>query len=366
VTLSTVFVFWLIGCLQVLGAPLRPSLKVSEPRTRSQEPKLQGPQLQGPRHERLNRPLDLNKRRAPASKLEPLVEGVTEVGSGGARRILLRLPTAPNREVAGPNTLVLIPPGLSTGDPLSVVVFFHGFHGCLRVTPGNASGPCRSGRGARMAVPLHLEENFLASRVKAILVIPQLGFDNESSDPGRLGRRDGLSHFLESVFQSEMVRPIIGVQRSDHLHRLVLVSHSAGFSTVALLLQNQGSMIDEVYLLDAFYGANGAFSNWIRHAARTGRFTQASERPARFASLFRRDPPQFRTLQNSLSFAEGLRANAFGGLLPAEAIFVRRTPALLTIEEARARLIFARVPGEHPDVARQNFRALLVGSDLPR
>lgn len=345
----------MIGNPQAHGAPVRPGLEGVEIKTQQQS-QVQPPKLS----------LRSKKKRYPASTLEPLVEGVTEIGSGGARRILLRLPTAPNLDVPGPNTLVVVPPGLATRDPLSVVVFFHGFHGCLRITPGTASGPCRPGRGARIAAPLYLEENFLASGVKAILVFPQMGFDNESSEPGRLGRRDGLPRFLERVLQSELVKPYIGVQRLDQLHRLVLATHSAGFSTVALLLQNQGSMIDEVYLLDAFYGADSAFRNWILRAARQGRFSGAAERPARFASLFRRDPPQFRTLQNSLSLAEGLRASASQSNLPADAIFVRRTAGLLRENEARARVVFARVPGEHPDVARQNFRTLLEGSDLPK
>lgn len=109
-----------------------------------------------------------------------------------------------------------------------------------------------------------LREQLEASRLNAILVVPQGPKDAPDSGDGKIELDDdGFARFVASVLDYLHASKIVP---GTALGKLVVTAHSGGYGAVGGLLTRGGlnDKITDVLLYDALYGYFDAFANWVR------------------------------------------------------------------------------------------------------
>lgn len=141
------------------------------------------------------------------------------------------------------------------------MVYIHGFRNCVQNCVENTGSACTPGGPVRNAYGLI--DQFDAARVRALLILPEVRYDEASSDPGRLGVSGGFRAFMEELL-SEALAPVLGVHHVDDLRRVVVMSHSGGFQVAAALATVGGvPQVREVDLLDSLYGSTNSFDRFV-------------------------------------------------------------------------------------------------------
>ncbi len=141
---------------------------------------------------------------------------------------------------------IFVPQGFRPGAATNFVVHFHGW----------------SNNVDSVLSQYRLIEQFCASRVNAILVVPQGPRNAPDSYGGRLEDPDGFKRFIGNV---------MSVLRSDHIVRssrvgkIVLTGHSGAYHAISYILMRGGltSRISDVILFDALYGQTEKYVHWI-------------------------------------------------------------------------------------------------------
>lgn len=199
-------------------------------------------------------------------------------GGGGAGRGLTLLPElrAGAFDLPGrPGAAVRVPPGYRPDRPLDLALYFHGHNGCVTTLLGSERRPCRAGGPARN--PSRLAEQIDASGANAVLVMPQLKFEEASGAPGRLARAGGMAALLEEVLG--LLAPALGARRFADVRRVSMMGHSGGYYAMGAILKagDLGDRVAEVALLDALYGEAPTFEAWVaRRASLGGRYRYAN------------------------------------------------------------------------------------------
>jgi len=136
---------------------------------------------------------------------------------------------------------------------VDLVVFFHGYSTTVR-----------------QALRQHrLREQFVASNRNAVLLIPQLAKNSETSHPGKLDKAGGFNAMIdEAINETEAIKTAIGPHGG--IGRVILAAHSAGYHALARSLQRGGLPVSEVYLFDAMFGFHQVYVDWIEKSR--GRF----------------------------------------------------------------------------------------------
>ncbi len=132
-----------------------------------------------------------------------------------------------------------------------VVVFFHGWYGCLRVLLGSDHAPCQPGKPTRIS--LDLVGQFDAAGVDALLVVPQLAFDEASSVPHGLARPGRFGSMLGRDPGPARSWLVAYLPDSRALGRVILVGHSGAYLPLGRALGVGGVDVSEVWMMDAFY-----------------------------------------------------------------------------------------------------------------
>jgi hypothetical protein len=165
------------------------------------------------------------------------------------------------------------PPGFDAQRPLSLVVFLHGYSGCVPVLMGR--GECR----CRPQDPPHegwdLGRYHDAAHTNTLFVVPQLALMQRNGQPGTFAQPGAFRAFLDELLAGP-ISELLGNTRSwKDLASLHLVAHSAGYQTALAILEHGGvtERIKSVVLLDALYGETPRFARYIEaHAGQGLRF----------------------------------------------------------------------------------------------
>ena len=166
-----------------------------------------------------------------------------------------------------PDVLVHIPTSFDTRGPLNVVVYLHGWNGCIAVTAADQDAPCSPDGRTRSA--MSVVSQFDRGQPDAVLLLPQLAFDRPTTAPGRLGERGGFRALLAELLEQPDVASLLGGPHSpEGLGRVVLFAHSAAYVPAAAMLERGGVDVDDVFLLDAVYRNLPAFASWGASHAR--------------------------------------------------------------------------------------------------
>ena len=204
------------------------------------------------------------------SASEPSDGGATDGGSAAAATYLLTLdagafpPTA-----AYPSALVYLPRGFDPTPPLSVVVFLHGFSNCVENVVRDAGGECTPDGGTRAAYSLSAQLE--ATNKNALLLVPEIDYDQQTGAPGNLGTSDGFKALLAETL-ADLTGPLRGATVAD-VGTLIVTSHSGGYQAAAGIASKGGVPVDEIDLFDSLYGNITDFDNWAKAVGAGKRFT---------------------------------------------------------------------------------------------
>jgi hypothetical protein len=165
--------------------------------------------------------------------------------------------------------LVVIPPQFDVRKPATLVVFLHGNEATLE----------RDVR-VRQQVPQQLAR----SGLNAVLVAPQLAYDARDSSPGRFWVRGAFAQFLDEA--ADQAAAVAGDARLKQVLRrapVVLVAYSGGYYPAAFALSRGGAdhRMHGVVLLDALYGQEDKFADWVIRHHHDAFFVSAYTEPAR-------------------------------------------------------------------------------------
>lgn len=158
-----------------------------------------------------------------------------------------------------PSVLVYIPSGFLAEPPYDLIVYVHGHNNCVVNVVKETGGTCSTGGPTRGASNLinQLED----TNKNAILVLPEVKFEQANGDPGKLGTTDGLKNFLAELLPK--LEPQLGPAGVADIGNLILMSHSGGYWALAKMATIGGLPVDEVHLLDSLYGYESTFQDWI-------------------------------------------------------------------------------------------------------
>jgi hypothetical protein len=250
-----------------------------------------------------------------------------------------------------PDVAVHVPPGFDATSRPGLILYFHGWEGCVASTFAADDEVCSDGGPPRAGSDLAAQVD--AAGVNALLVAVELRADMATGEPGALAMPGGLRDLLRELFAGDL-RDALGCTLDvDALDRVVVVAHSGGYQAAASVVElGDVPRITEVDLLDALYGADDVFLRWIE--TQRSRFDPRGVDGLRFVDLF--------TCCGGT--ADGSRALAArtGGALHAAglagALFVDDGESALDPIQLTHPVVFKRVPDPHGALPRAYLGAL--------
>ncbi|HEY5925967.1 MAG TPA: hypothetical protein VIV11_29970 [Kofleriaceae bacterium] len=251
-----------------------------------------------------------------------------------------------------PNVVVYAPHNFDPALPLELVVYLHGFNNCAENVIGDSAGLCTASGSPRPAAALASQLD--SSARNALLVVPQLGFDTSSSNPGALGVADGFRALLAETL-SALPSPLGPLDLAAR-RRVIVASHSGGYTAAAAIASAGGIAIDELWLLDSLYGQTAQFDGWVM--ADIASFSSPPDR--RFANVYTAGAG---TRTNSEAMAT--RAASWVAADPSALVDDRTTMPIADADLGRG-LVFKLSELSHDDVPRTYFARLLSTSPLAR
>jgi hypothetical protein len=234
-----------------------------------------------------------------------------------------------------PDVAVHVPPGFDATRRPGLVVYFHGWNGCVEASTGDADMPCQEGGDPQPAS--HLAAQLDDARVNAVLVAIELRAGMPTGEPGALASPGGLRALLRELFDAHLDLAL-GESAPcplevDSLDRVLIVAHSGGYQAAAsVLARGDVPAITEVVLLDALYGADEVFASWVRGAV--ARFDASR----RFVDLYT-------CCGGTLERSRALAALASGPLVLDDDGDAEVDPASLELP-----VVFKRVPRAHGEL----------------
>lgn len=249
-----------------------------------------------------------------------------------------------------PSVVAVVPHGFHATKPLPVVIWLHGLGNCALNVVRDDDSECTPGAGTRTS--FGLATTLGASRRNALLIVPEIGFDSASDDPGSLAVPGGLRALLAETLHD--LKPIVGPLTVDDLDPIILAAHSAAWRASSAILEAGDVRVTELWELDSLFGGIPDFVGWIRMDL----------------SSFVGVPPERRfvtvytdlTDANSINLAETAEID---WLPDAGAVLDDRGTDQVPDDALRVGVVFKRSELEHSELARVWWRPLLVTSRLP-
>ena len=247
-----------------------------------------------------------------------------------------------------PDALLHVPRGAHLDGPFHVVLFLHGYSGCVEVLASSElSVRCRPSlpeSGTNRGMPgFGVVEAHDAAGTDTLLLIPQLAWMEREGSPGRLGRPGETRALIEEALTAADLSPALA--------SVTVVAHSAAFESTLAVIRQGGLEEDlrSVVLLDALYSGGPAFLAWARAGT--------DARPRTLVSIYTGGTPRRQT--------EALIPDARRALGSGLWIDPPELGALAALR-APARAVFLHVRGAHGDVPRRQLGPVLAALDLPR
>jgi hypothetical protein len=252
-----------------------------------------------------------------------------------------------------PDVAVHVPPGFDATRRPGVVLYFHGWNGCVATALGDDDSPCSEGGDLRRASSLASQVD--DARVNALLVAVELRVDQTSGDPGQLAMPGDLRELLRELFTEHLAEPLGCTLEVGQLDRVAVVAHSGGYQAAASAVRHgQLPQIAEIDLLDALYGADDVFSEWVKDAATN------SGQKARFVDLY---TSAGGTLERTRALATVAR-DAAGAYV--DRVWDDDSEADLLAEALARPVVFQRTTRGHSDLPRAYLKDLIQSSGFAR
>jgi len=175
------------------------------------------------------------------------------------------LKSAAFRTPGAPSVIVHAPPGWNPRAPLHLVVFLHGYDGCVNVLMAEGASRCKPGAPEREGWNLGAQHD--AAATNTLFVVPQLAFAQRNGNPGAFGKAGGFRAFLEELLRDGLGKQLGGSRRFKDIASLTLIAHSGAYQA-ALAIAEQGGVraqLKAIVLLDALYGETDRYAELIEH-----------------------------------------------------------------------------------------------------
>jgi hypothetical protein len=226
---------------------------------------------------------------------------------------------------------IFIPEGYVPGDTVDYVVHFHGHNNHV----------------SKVLPEYKLPEQLVASKVNAILIVPQGPKDAGDSGGGKLELDPG--GFARLIADVTKYLNAEGKIHTSKVGKIALSAHSGGYKVTAAILHQGGigggmpDNITDVLLLDASYGSLEWFADWCKAGT-----------SHRFVSLF-------------TDHLAGENKEIMGLLDKAGVKYTTLDEATVTDEQFAARKpLFMHTKGPHDQVPVDYFGRLLKESALAK
>jgi pimeloyl-ACP methyl ester carboxylesterase len=258
-----------------------------------------------------------------------------------------------------PDVAVHVPPGFEAARKPGLVLYFHGWQSCAEAALASDEAPCTSEGDPRPGSAL--AEQADAARVNAIIVAVELRPEAPTGEPGQMAMPGGARAFLRELLSDKLAEPLGCALDPDGVDRIVVMAHSGGYQAAAAILQ-AGDLprVTEVDLLDALYGGQDLFLQWI--ADEPARFDPRIAARRRFVDLYTCCGG---TLAASRAMMDGIR-DVLEPLDLAARVADDDSASDLAPGALGGAVVFKRVPSAHADVPRLYVRALLEAAGFSR
>ncbi|HEX7480324.1 MAG TPA: hypothetical protein VF331_21165 [Polyangiales bacterium] len=167
-----------------------------------------------------------------------------------------------------PSVIVHAPSGFDPSGPLHLVVYLHGYSGCVPVLMGKSESRCRPGDAPRAGWDLGAAHD--AAGTNTLFIVPQLAFMKRSGRPGAFDRPGVFRQFLCELLSQTLASQLGGPRSLQDVASLTLVAHSAGYQAALAILQRGQvqALVRNVVLFDALYGATDDYARFaLEHIA---------------------------------------------------------------------------------------------------
>jgi hypothetical protein len=182
-----------------------------------------------------------------------------------------------------PSVAVHVPPGFDAAYRPGLVLYIHGWQGCVAAALAQGDTRCDDGGEPRAASNLAMQID--GAHVNALLVAFELRRNAATGEVGGLAMPGQARSALRELFTEALAAPLGCVLDVDALDRIVLITHSGGYQAAAsVLAYGDLPLVGEVVLLDSLYGAEPVFARWI--AGDVDRFDPRLAAPLRFVDLY--------------------------------------------------------------------------------
>ncbi len=256
-----------------------------------------------------------------------------------------------------PDVAVHVPPGFDAARRPGLVLYFHGWNGCVEASLSSEETTCSDEGDPRpgSALAAQLDD----ARVNALLVAVELRADMATGEPGALAMPGGARALLTELFTEHLARPLGRTLELDAFDRIVLVSHSGGYQATASVLR-YGDLpnVREIDLLDSLYGADDVFAAWLHDAV------VPSAAPRRFVDVYTEGGG---TADRSRAMAALARSwRSWRSWESRASILDDDEETELDPASLARSIVFKRVARAHGDLPRAYFEALLESSGFTR
>lgn len=251
-----------------------------------------------------------------------------------------------------PSVAVHVPAGFDARDRPGLVIYFHGWQGCVAAALGAEATSCDASGEPRDAASLASQLD--GAGVNAILVAFELRRNASTGEVGGLAMPGQARTALKELFTEALAEPLGCSLDVDEFDRIVLITHSGGYQAAAsVLAYGDLPAVNEVVLLDSLYGAEQVFLRWI--ADDVARFDARQASPRRFVDLYTccggtAEPSR----AFAASAAELLTRAGLGGSVRAEDASLE-----LPLTALEAPVLFWRVSKPHGELPRAYVQPVL-------
>jgi hypothetical protein len=162
-----------------------------------------------------------------------------------------------------PSVIVHIGPHFNSHAPLQLVVFLHGYNGCVTVLMAHGEAHCRPSDPATEGWDLGSVHD--AAGTNTVLVVPQLALLRRDGRPGAFGQPGVFRTFLEEVLRGPLAT-LLGAKHSlADVAGVHVVAHSGGYQAALALLDDASlrPLLKSVVLFDALYGETPRFAQHV-------------------------------------------------------------------------------------------------------
>jgi len=162
-----------------------------------------------------------------------------------------------------PGALVYFPTKFNKDNPLNIVVYIHGWHNCISNCILDVGKGVNCTPSGAKRISYGLIKQIESADPTSLLLLPEVQYDQPSSDPGLLGKNNGFLNFMNDLF--DQLTPIIGKKSLSDVNHIMVFSHSGGYVALSAIATIGGvPQVREIILLDSLYGNFDRYDQFVK------------------------------------------------------------------------------------------------------